>query len=251
MAHSYIMSFENELDAFRSFVKTFPHGTTLLIDTYDTIQGAKNAAVVAKELEISGYRLGAVRLDSGNLYELSLAVRKILNEAGLQYVNITASSDLNEYKIRELKKANVITAYGVGTEMSTAKPVSAIPGVYKLVDDKLLGARIKLSAGKKTLPSKKQIYREYGPDGKILKDIISLESEWVKGTNLEKLLYLTIKDGKRVRRSPSVSEIREYCLSQIFSLPNNLKEVEVKQQYLIEYSIGLQSLIKELTDKYK
>src|SRR3989338_6955691 len=101
-AHSFVMSFEDEIDAFRAYVKTFPENATLLIDTYDTEQGARNAAIVAKELEAKGKRLGAVRLDSGDLTDLSIKARMILDESGLDYVRIVASNDLNEYKIEDM-----------------------------------------------------------------------------------------------------------------------------------------------------
>ena len=102
MAHSFIMSYPKEIDAFRAFAKTFPNKSTLLIDTYDDISGAEKAAVVAKELEAKGFRLGGVRLDSGDLAQTSKKVRKILDDQGLAYVKIFASGDLDEYKIEEL-----------------------------------------------------------------------------------------------------------------------------------------------------
>ncbi|MBN2459097.1 nicotinate phosphoribosyltransferase [Candidatus Woesearchaeota archaeon] len=246
-AHSFIMSFPSELEAFRAYAKTFPNKGTLLIDTYDTIQGAKNAAIVAKELEKQGDRLSAVRLDSGDLCDLSKKVREILDKEGLHYVNIVASNDLNEYKIEELRKNGAkITGYGVGTEMITAKPVAAVPGVYKLVEDND-GAKIKLSAEKKTYPGKKQVYRMAGADGKYSHDILGLDFEPIEGTPL---LEKVVKQGKRVTARRSLEEIRQYALDNASRLPDHLKEVKVARHYEMKISEGLSKLIDNLTDKY-
>jgi nicotinate phosphoribosyltransferase len=246
-AHSFVMSFPTELEAFRAYVKTFPNKATLLIDTYDTLQGARNAAIVAKELEKQGDKLSAVRLDSGDLCDLSKKVRQILDEQGLHYVQIVASNDLNEYKIEELIKGGAkIDGYGVGTEMITAKPVAAIPGVYKLVED-TDGAKIKLSQDKKTYPGKKQVYRVTGPDGKYSHDILGLEYEPINGTPL---LEKVVKQGKRVTARRSLDEIRSYALESVAKLPDHLKEVRVKQHYEMKISEGLNKLIDDLTEKY-
>jgi nicotinate phosphoribosyltransferase len=247
-AHSFVMSFPSEMDAFRAYVKTFPNKATLLIDTYDTIQGAMNAAIVAKELEKKGDRLNAVRLDSGDLADLSIKVREILDKEGLQYVQIVASNDLNEYKIEELRKKGArIDGYGVGTEMITAKPVAAIPGVYKLVEDDG-GAKIKLSPDKKTNPGKKQIYRITGSDGKYSHDVLGLDFEGIKGTPL---LEKVISHGRRISPVRSLDEIRNYSLECVSRLPEYLKETKVASHYETKISIGLSKLIDELSEKYK
>ncbi|KYK25456.1 hypothetical protein AYK26_05970 [Euryarchaeota archaeon SM23-78] len=246
-AHSFVMSFDSELEAFGAYVKTFSEYPTLLIDTYDTIQGAKNAAKVGKELEEKGKKLKAVRLDSGDLADLSKKVREILDQQGLTYVDIVASNDLNEYKIDELGENDAkIGGYGVGTEMITAKPVAAIPGVYKLVEDNG-GAKIKLSPEKKTYPGKKQVYRVTGEDEKYSHDVLALDSEKLEG---EPLLELAVKDGKRVRAKRSLDETRDYALRCVDKLPEHLKQSEVKEHYEMKISKGLNQLINELTEKY-
>jgi nicotinate phosphoribosyltransferase len=247
-AHSFVMSFPTELEAFRAYVKTFPNKATLLIDTYDTIQGAKNAAIVAKELEKQGDRLNSVRLDSGDLCDLSKKVREILDKEGLHYVNIVASNDLNEYKIEELRKNGAkITGYGVGTEMITAKPVAAVPGVYKLVEDND-GAKIKLSHEKKTYPGKKQVYRATGEDGKYSHDVLGLDFEPIEGTPL---LEKVVKQGKRVTGRRSLEEIRQYTLDNVLRLPEHLKENKVKQYYEMKISDELMKLMVYTTLKYE
>ena len=135
MAHSFVMSFEKEIDAFRAFAKTFPNKSTLLIDTYDDMAGAEKAAIVAKELEKKGCKLGGVRLDSGDLAETSKKVRALLDEKGLGYVNIFASGDLDEYKIAELlSKDAKIDAFGVGTKMGTSADYPYTDVIYKLCE---------------------------------------------------------------------------------------------------------------------
>jgi nicotinate phosphoribosyltransferase len=244
MAHSFVMAFGTELEAFRAYAHTFPNYPILLIDTYDTLQGARNAVAVGKELEQIGKKLGAVRLDSGNLADLSKEVRQILDSEGFGYVNIVVSNDLNEYKIEELVGAGApINTYGVGTELITAKPVAAISGVYKLVEDES-GAKIKLSEGKKTLPGKKQVYRQAAGDGKFL---IALDDEEVAGTPL---LEQVVAGGRRVRTRPTLQETREYCLGQVASLPDHLKEVRVNSPYEVRTSRRLNDLVGELTQQY-
>jgi nicotinate phosphoribosyltransferase len=246
-AHSFVMSFPQELDAFRAYAKVFPNTPTLLIDTYDTLQGARNAAIVAKELEKQGKKLGAVRLDSGNLEDLAKKVRIILNEEGLDYVKILASNDLNEYKIDALLRANApIDGFGVGTEMITAKPTAAIPGVYKLVEDND-GAKIKLSQEKKTLPGKKQVYRQTDDDGKYAKDIIALEGETVEG---KPLLELMIAGGKRITEKRNLPEIRKYCLDEVAKLSDELKQLNAAGKYTLEVAAGLDNAITALTARY-
>jgi nicotinate phosphoribosyltransferase len=246
-AHSFVMSFDSELESFRAYVKTFPKNPTLLIDTYDTLEGARNAAIVANELEKEGKRLNAVRLDSGDLIDLSKKVRQILDEHGAPYVRITASNDLNEYKIEEQKLAGApINGYGVGTEMITAKPVAAIGGVYKLVHDDA-GAKIKLSDDKRTLPGKKQVYRFVGADGKYERDLIVLDDEEVEG---KALLELVVKDGKRAREKPLLTETRKYCLEEVAKMPDYVMEIHAKMPYKVDVSQELESLVTKLTMQY-
>jgi nicotinate phosphoribosyltransferase len=246
-AHSFVMSFESEIAAFRAYVKTFPEQATLLIDTYNTISGAKNAARVAKELEKKGHKLGAVRLDSGNIAAQSIQVRKILDADGLEYVKIIASNDLNEYKIENMRVQGArIDGYGVGTEMITAKPIAAISGVYKLVEDQD-GPKIKLSEGKQTLPGIKQIYRMMGSDEKYSHDVIALEGESVAGIPL---LEKVVSKGKRVISSPSLEQIRSYSLNEVAKLNSNLFKTNVNSPYEIVLSKKLEDTIVALSKKY-
>src|SRR4030067_2632788 len=133
MAHSFVMSFDREIAAFRAFAKTFPNKSTLLIDTYDDIAGAEKAATVAKELEKKGCKLGGVQLDRGDLATISKKVRALLDEKGLRYISIFASGDIDEYKIAELLSNNArIHAFGVGTRMGTSADKTYVDVIYKL-----------------------------------------------------------------------------------------------------------------------
>ncbi|HLC55221.1 MAG TPA: nicotinate phosphoribosyltransferase [Candidatus Nanoarchaeia archaeon] len=244
-AHSFIMSFPSELESFRAYARTFPDKPTLLIDTYDTLHGAQNAAIVGKELEAKGHRLGAVRLDSGDLLSLSRHTRNILDASGLSYVKIIASNDLNEYKISELRAQEApIDAYGVGTELITAKPVAALSGVYKLVEDDQ-GGKIKLAPGKKTYPGRKQVFRVMS-NGQALHDILALENEAVGGTPL---LETVVEEGVRLQPRRSLEEIRTYSLASVAAL--HAYDIHNPEAYHIKVSPGLQDMVEKLTKQYE
>jgi len=246
MAHSYVMGYDDELQSFRDYASTFPKNAVLLIDTYDTIEGAKKAVQVAKEMEAKGEHLLGVRLDSGELEGLAEQVRSILDEAGLGYVKIVLSSDLNEYKIDKYTKDHApVDFYGVGTELITAKPVAALSGVYKLVEDDL-GPRIKLSESKRTYPGRKQVYR-ISEDGQYQYDVLELEDQSHEGTPL---LSQVVKDGEIIRDKRSLEEIREYCLDCVSRLPDDVKIVHVKDPFGLKIGAGLQSLTDQLVEKY-
>jgi nicotinate phosphoribosyltransferase len=247
MAHSFVMSFRDEIDAFRAYSNTFLDRSVFVIDTYDTLEGARVAAKVAKEMEQKGYRLKGVRLDSGNLGNLSKKVRDILDGEGLEYVKIVLSSDLNEYKIEKLKlEGSPVDSYGVGTEMITAKPIAALSGVYKLVEDSY-GPRIKLSDGKRTHPGKKQVYRLEDDNGRYLHDILELEGENCEGLPL---LEPTVLKGKRIRDAIPLVETRAYCLECVSRLPRETKKVKTIKPYQQKIGPRLRELTKELTKRY-
>lgn len=251
-AHAFVMGFEKEIDAFRAYVKTFPNNATLLIDTYDTENGARNAAIVAKELEKEGKKLGAVRLDSGDLCDLAKKVRQILNENNLPYVKILASNDLNEYKIEELAKNGApIDGYGVGTEMITAKPVAAIGGVYKLVEDNN-GAKIKLAEGKKTFPGKKQVFR-IEKNGVYTHDVLALEDEVIKedDAKVTALLEKVVAGGRRLNKRREIKEIQDYVKAEVKKMPEELKQVKVEKAYEVKTANRLNELVNETTQKFQ
>ncbi|GAB4331841.1 MAG: nicotinate phosphoribosyltransferase [Promethearchaeota archaeon] len=208
-AHSWVMSFPTELEAFRAYARAFPDHCVLLIDTYDTERGAANAAVVAAELAERGHRLAGVRVDSGDLAEETSKVRRVLKERGAPGVKIFASSDLNERKIAALEGGpDAPDAYGVGTEMEVSKDDPTLSVVYKLVECDGQPC-IKLSPGKVTYPGAKQVFRSLeGPAG----DVLALRDEKLPG---EPLLERVVACGKRVAPPPPLSEARERCAKSL------------------------------------
>ena len=252
MAHSYIMFFDKEVDSFRAFAKTFPESSTFLIDTYDDLKGAENAAIVAKELEKKGHRLNAVRLDSGNLLSISQKVRRILDDRGLEYVKILASGDLDEYAIEQLlKKGAKIDAFGVGTRMGTSLDRPYVDVVYKLsgkVEDGNFVPTMKLSKGKATLPGKKQIFRKRDRNGNYAKDVIGLENERIEG---ERLLKEVMRDGRIACETPTLEMIRKTTLKNLSELPEKYKRLRNPSRYRIELSDRLTSKRNQVSDGLK
>jgi len=251
MAHSFIMAFDKEIHAFRAFAKTFPNKATLLIDTYDDLLGAENAIVIAKELEAKGYKLGGVRLDSGDLAGLSIKVRRLLDDEGLKYVRIFASGDLDEYRIEELlRKGARIDAFGVGTRMGTSADRPYIDAIYKLCETQAengdFSPIMKLSEGKITLPGRKQVYRLKDQQGNYSKDVISLADEKLDG---ETLLIKVMEDGKMTYELPSLDEVRSKAKASLTKLPEKYKKLISPPLYPVELSGNLNELTNGLAKR--
>src|SRR5499426_1066319 len=225
-AHSFTMAFEHEIDAFRAYFKVFPDSATLLLDTYDTIGAARLATEFGPELR-------GVRLDSGDLVELSNRVRAILDEAGMRRTKIFASGDLNEFKIAELIAAGApIDLFGVGTDLSTSRDAPALGGVYKLVEvefDGRVEPKIKLSLDKATYPYRKQVWRATADDGLFVGDIIAKADE----TDLPDapLLEPVMLDGQGLATPPGLRDARERARLQLASLPAAHKRLIDAQPY--------------------
>jgi len=251
MAHSFVMSYEMEIDAFRAFAKTFPKKSTLLIDTYADIAGAEKAATVAKELEKTGYKLEGVRLDSGDLAEISKKVRKLLDKKNLRYVRIFASGDLDEFKIAELLKNGAkIDAFGVGTKMGTSADKPYVDVIYKLCETTSANGGfspiMKLSEGKVTLPGRKQVFRFYDKNGNFAKDIIALADEKVNG---DPLLTKVMEKGEVIYDLPSLDEIRATAADNLSKLPEKYKKLTNAPTYPVELSQDLEKLVRKLKKK--
>lgn len=233
VAHSFIMAHDDELTAFKDFAKTFPQHVILLIDTYDTIEGAKLATKL-------GNIVKGVRLDSGDLLNLSRKVRKILDKAGLKQTKIMASGDLNECRILELMEQKApIDMFGVGSELITSKDAPTMTGVYKLVETDENGirhARIKLSADKKTLPGRKQVYRKLGADNLYESDIIAEQDEVFPEKSFKPLLETYIARGELCKALPTLSQIRSHVEEQQKLFPENLFDLTKKARYPIKLS---------------
>lgn len=244
-AHSWIQSFDNELDAFRAYSNVHPENTVLLVDSYNTLKsGVPNAIIVAKEMEDKGRHLKAIRLDSGDLAYLSKKARKMLDDAGLNHVKIIASNQLNEHVIKTLLKDQnaAIDAFGIGTELVTGKSDAALDGVYKLVEiDGLPKMKFSENIEKNTLPAKKQLYRIFDHTGKFYRDVVALESEnpeeinviyhpvypeintRINGLTAEKLLVEVANGGKVFLEKQTPAEIHQYLETRAELLPDEHK----------------------------
>lgn len=230
MAHSYVLAFPDEASAFRSFARRFPSDTVLLIDTFDTLGGARAAARVASELAGEGVAVRGVRLDSGDVATLAREVRGILDEGGHHGIAIFASGDLDEYRIAALLGAGApIDGFGVGTQLGTSGDAPALGGVYKLVED-ASGPKFKLSTGKATLPGgTKQVYRfeEAGPDGATLSvsDLIA-PAHLPAPPGGRPLLEPVMERGRRLAPPPPLGEIRGRRARAVAGLAPRLRSLE-------------------------
>ncbi|MFD2826923.1 nicotinate phosphoribosyltransferase [Leeuwenhoekiella polynyae] len=265
MAHAFVQSYDDELVAFRDFAENRPKNCVLLVDTYNTLKsGMPNAITVAKEMESRGQKLLAIRLDSGDLAYLSKQCRKMLDAAGLDYVKIAASNQLDEYVIQSLQNQNApIDIYGVGTNLVIGKPDGALDGVYKLsfANNK---PRIKISESisKVTLPHKKQVYRIFNEDGQqIGADAIGLADEWhlnrmhhpvepfknlvIATLKQEALLKPVMQNGKRNHPKKSIEEIANFSKQQLALLPDEYKRFDNPHIY----KVGISDRLKEERDR--
>lgn len=245
MAHSFIMAFAEEEEAFRAFAETFPERAIFLIDTYDTLEGARRAARVGLELRERGRRLLGVRLDSGDLLALSREVRRILDEAGLPEVRILASGGLDEYRIEELVQAGApIDAFGVGTRMGVSEDWPWLDMAYKLVAYEGRPAR-KLSPGKASLPGPKQVFRFYDEEGKMKEDILALREERIEGG--APLLEKVMEGGRLLRPHPALAELRERFREAFGRLPEPYKALREAPRYPVRLSPSLEALANTRT----
>ena len=242
MAHAYVMSFPSELEAFRAFAADHPR-PVLLIDTYDTLEGARRALVVARELREQGRRLAGVRIDSGDLPTLTRRVRRIFDEAGFPEVQIFISGDLDEYRIQAFRAAGgVAEGYGVGTRLGTSYDLPALGGVYKLVED-AAGPQLKKSPGKRTWPGRKQVWRRWG-EGAV-HDLLCLAEERCDG---EPLLERRLADGRRLDAFEPPETARTRVRGWLERLPEDLRIVaeDPGPDYPVEVSSGLLALARRL-----
>lgn len=271
MAHSFIQSYEDELQAFRDFAESHPKNTILLVDTYDTLRsGVPNAIKVAKEMEDRGQKLKGVRLDSGDLAFLSRRTREMLDAAGLDYVKISVSNQLDEHLIKSLLDQDApIDIFGVGTSLVTGRPDAALDGVYKLSFYKSK-PRIKLSEtiAKVTLPHKKQVYRLLDEDGNFLgSDVVSLESEdhpkmmfhpydplkflKIENGRMEPLLQKVMENGECIIPSRSLIEIQRFSRERLEKLPQEYKRFFNPHIYKVGLSEELKKERDRLIEEHK
>ncbi|HHM12037.1 MAG TPA: nicotinate phosphoribosyltransferase [Planctomycetaceae bacterium] len=246
MAHSYVMAHDNELDAFLSFARSQPNNVVLLIDTYDTLLAVAKVIEAARILEREGIRIRAVRIDAGDLGELSKEVRRRLDAAGLESIGIFVSGDLDEWKLRSLIQQEApIGGFGVGTRLVTSHDAPYLNCAYKLEEYAGL-ARRKVSPGKQTYPGRKQVFRRYDDEGKMAGDTLAVADEELPG---EPLLVPVMRAGKRVGPVESLEAIRRRTREQLERLPEVYRRLEpAAQSFPLALSDRLQVLIVE-TDR--
>jgi nicotinate phosphoribosyltransferase len=233
VAHSWVMSFAGEAKAFRLLQRLMGAHTIQLIDTYNTLEGARLAAQL-------GDPIWGVRLDSGDLLPLSREVRAILDEAGLQHAKIVASGDLDEHKIRDLVAGGApIDSFGVGTQLATSADAPALSAIYKLVELDVNGIQrftSKLSEDKVSVPGAKQVFRDVG------RDVVARSGECGKG---EALLRPVILGGRLVEPLPTLEQARRRAAESLGKLPAALRQLETAEPWPVIYSRELRELIEQ------
>ncbi len=237
-AHSWTMAFKSEKEAFERYQNIFGTDATFLIDTYDTVQGVKNAMDVAENFK-------AVRIDSGDLGEEAKKIRAILDKSGYEQVKIILSSDLNEYKIEKLIRSGTpVDFFGVGTQVAVSLDAPTLQGVYKMVEIEHNGSqlyRAKFSSNKITLPARKQIWRFKDDQGRIHHDVLAFKDEDLSEV-AESLLTTYMLSGQIVKKPDSVHEVRKQVQLNLSELPDTLRHLEEKSAYPIQISEKLQQL---------
>ncbi len=269
MAHSWVMSFGDELTAFRKYADLYPDKCVFLVDTYNTLEsGVPNAIIVAKELETKGKKLLGIRLDSGDLAYISKKARKMLDDAGLEYVQIVASNQLDEILIRSLEEQGArIDIFGVGTKLVTGYPDAALDGVYKISENNSRPVmKISENIQKMTLPGKKNILRYTNDEGKSAGDAIILEDETarinefhhplfpekkknVKDMSFERLLTPVMEDGEIKIPIVPVHEIADYTKQRLSKLDDSHKRFENPHVYKVGISEKLMNLRDRVRDE--
>jgi nicotinate phosphoribosyltransferase len=235
MAHSYVLSFESEEEAFRAFMEDHPDNALMLVDTYDTLEGVRRAIDASRA---TGVRLTGMRIDSGDLLALSKEARQMLDQAGLEEARIVASGDLEEGRIAELVAAGApIDDWGVGTDLGTSRDSPVLNGVYKLVADRggdgWRGVA-KSSEGKATVAGAKQVFRHFR-EGQMTNDVIAGDEEQIEG---EPLLVPAMRDG-RIVLEEMLEEMRARTERSLRTLPPALRRGDGETPYPVSYSPGL------------
>jgi nicotinate phosphoribosyltransferase len=240
MAHSFVQAFESESEAFLAYARSFPESSILLIDTYDSIQGARSAMQVAKKMRDAGRELIGVRLDSGDLVSLSRQVRRLFDDAGFKELKIVASGNLDEHRVAEtLAGGAAIDAFGVGTKVGVSADSPYLDMVYKLVQYADRPVR-KLSTGKSTLAGRKQVFRRMDRHKRYKCDIITLRDETIPQST--PLLGQVVKQGRGVAPITDLHHCRRKFRSEFALLPAAYKALRAPARYPVEVSPNLRNL---------
>ncbi len=247
MAHSFVQAHTDEESAFLHFARSFPDNSVLLIDTYDTENAAAKVARLARDLKHEGIAIKAVRIDSGDLGAHAFRVRHILDEGGGKDIGIFASGNLDECIIEALAKQGApINGYGVGTRVVTSADAPYLDCAYKLQE---YGGspRRKRSEGKATWPGRKQVWRSFGPDGRMQHDVVTVEGDRQDG---EALIMPVMKDGRRLAAaSPPLAAVRDFALVQLARLPAPLRGLQPTPAFDVHISDALRRLARQVDEQ--
>lgn len=279
MAHSWVQLFDSELEAFCAYAKAYPDDCTLLVDTYNVLKSGIPNAIEAFKREVlpRGFRPKGIRIDSGDITYLSKKARKMLDDAGFEDVKIVASNSLDEYIIRDmLLQGAKVDSFGVGERLITASSAPVFGGVYKLCaveKDGEMVPKIKLSenAAKVTTPGAKKLWRLYDNEsGKALADVITLEDEMIDDSHdyeifdpdytwkrknvynftARQLLQPLFINGERVYEYQDIDDIKNYCMSQVDTLWDEVTRFENPHNYYVDLSQRLWDVKNELITQY-
>jgi len=247
MAHSFVQAHDDEAQAFTDFAESFPDNAMLLIDTYDTVAGARCVAGIAPRLAERGIRIKGVRLDSGDLDALSREVRRVLDAAGLRDAVIFASGNLDEQRVHALVAAGApITSFGVGTSLTISSDAPYLDAVYKL-QEYAGQARRKRSAGKATWPGRKQVFRTLDAGGRLAGDTVALADETFPGVPM---LAEVLHGGQRIAPSPPLALARTRCAAQLAALPPRLRTLDGPwPAYPVTISLAIRTLADDVDQR--
>ena len=242
MAHSYVQVHDNEQQAFEDFARARPEGVILLIDTYNIEAGARKVVELYPKLKADGIAIRGVRIDSGDLVAMSKKVRRMFDEGGLKDVIILVSGGVNEDVLQVMMREQApIDGYGIGVSLDVSTDAPALDCAYKLQEYAGFPRR-KLSEGKATWPSRKQVWRAYDTDGRMRCDILSVETDKHSG---ETVIEQVMHDGKRLAPAPTLAQIRERAAAQLKRLPKPLQRLETGSEYPVTISDALHGLAAE------
>jgi len=243
MAHSFIQAFDDEATAFESFARSRPDNLVLLIDTYDTEAAARKVVALAPRLKADAIAIRGVRIDSGDLLALSRSVRKILDAGGLGELIIFASGGIDEDLLAaSAREKSPIDGFGIGTNLTTSSDVPSLDCAYKLQEYAGVPRR-KLSAGKVTWPGRKQVWRRYAADGRMVGDILSTEGDKQSG---EPLVRPVMLGGRRIDPAPNLADLRAHASRELARLPTSLQRLQAGASYPVEVADRLTALAAEV-----
>jgi nicotinate phosphoribosyltransferase len=239
MAHSFIQSFDSETAAFEAFARARPANIVLLIDTYDTEAAAAKVVALVPRLKALGIAIHAVRIDSGDLIALSKSVRRILDAGGLQETGIFASGGIDEDRLGLFANEKApIDGIGIGTSLATSSDAPALDCAYKLQEYAGLPRR-KRSTGKATWPGRKQIWRRYDRNDRMMADVLSTEQDNQDG---EPLIQPVMANGKRIASQLSLHELRAHGRRELERLPRELTTTKSQVSYPVQVAAALEQL---------